>query len=738
MAEENPDQAKAKEMAQDKATDIELDHDAGMVDDKAADIKLDHDAGIAQDDAADIKLDHGAGMAQDKAADIELDHDAGMAQDEATDIDKDHDTGAAQGKAADIEKDQAAGAAKEQTSDIDKDHDAGEAKEQPPDIDKDHDAGEAQDKAAYIEKDQAAGAVKEQISGVVVDQGRARFSDLWKKEDYWAIWLGFAILALGLYLFTNYGPEDFEAKVDQANGIMTAQEERAPFETIAWYQAADSKKKLKATGSSLAKTLSTYLGKPHKWSGANPQDAFILSGAAAEALTEAAKPQAEAEAAAAQEALNRAQAAEQAAADKEFKDPALNLVAKDAIMFWRITQAKADKAAKKAVVTPYNQIPFLVGLMVVFGVFFGIGWTVMGHSFAAFFKGFIFVFFIAVLAYFAESHVIMKQYGVGYAPWAIFIGLLIANTVGTPKAALAACQTEYFIKTGLVLLGAEILFGKILNIGLPGIFVAWVVTPIVLVTTYLFGQKVLKMGSKTLNITISADMSVCGVSAAIATAAACRAKKEELTLAVGLSLVFTSIMMIVMPIFIKALSMPEVLGGAWLGGTIDATGAVAAAGAFLGDKALYTAATIKMIQNVLIGVIAFCVAVYWCAKVDCQPGQKVGYMEIWRRFPKFVLGFIGASIAFSLLYSEWGADAGYTYIDHGVIQGLSKDLRGWFFCLAFASIGLATNFRELAHYFKGGKPLILYVCGQSLNLILTLTMAYVMFYLVFPEITAKI
>ena len=80
------------------------------------------------------------------------------------------------------------------------------------------------------------------------------------------------------------------------------------------------------------------------------------------------------------------------------------------------------------------------------------------------------------------------------------------------------------------------------------------------------GQKIDKAPSKTLNITISADMSVCGVSAAIATAASCRAKKEELTLAVGLSLVFTSIMMIVMPAFIKAVGMPEVLGGAWMGG----------------------------------------------------------------------------------------------------------------------------------------------------------------------------
>ena len=175
-----------------------------------------------------------------------------------------------------------------------------------------------------------------------------------------------------------------------------------------------------------------------------------------------------------------------------------------------------------------------------------------------------------------------------------------------------------------------------------------------------------------------------------------------------------------------------------MGGTIDATGAVAAAGAFLSDKALYVAATVKMIQNVLIGVIAFCVAVYWCAKVDCAPGQKVSAMEIWYRFPKFVIGFVIASIVFSTIYSSMGKDVGYALIDHGALRGFSRIARGWFFCLAFTSIGLATNFRELGHYFKGGKPLILYVCGQSLNLILTLIMAYIMFYKVFPEITAGI
>ena len=135
---------------------------------------------------------------------------------------------------------------------------------------------------------------------------------------------------------------------------------------------------------------------------------------------------------------------------------------------------------------------------------------------------------------------------------------------------------------------------------------------------------------------------------------------------------------------------------------------------------------------------AFCVAVYWCYKVDCVPGEHVSAWEIWHRFPKFVLGFLAASIVFSLIYGAVGADVGDAIYDHGVLRGFTRMARGWFFCLAFTSIGLATNFRELGHYFKGGKPVILYVCGQSLNLALTLFMAWVMFYKVFPNITANI
>lgn len=377
-----------------------------------------------------------------------------------------------------------------------------------------------------------------------------------------------------------------------------------------------------------------------------------------------------------------------------------------------------------------NILPGLFGAFLFSVIGFSLAALMLGRQASKFALGFCAVFALATLSYVLAGQEIIKYYNLGYALWALATGLLISNTIGTPEWVRPAVRTELFIKTGLVILGAEILFSRLLALGVPGIFVAWVVTPIVLITTFWFGQKILRIPSPSLNMVISADMSVCGVSAAIATAAACKAKKEELSLAIGMSLSFTVIMMVAMPAMIQAIGMNNVLGGAWMGGTIDATGAVAAAGAMLGDDALQVAATVKMIQNILIGVVAFFVAVYWVLRVEGK-GNKARFdaTEIWRRFPKFILGFIAASIVFSLLYAM--LPNGPQVVD-AVIKGSTKTLRGWFFCLAFVSIGLETNFRELAKYFKGGKPLVLYVVGQSFNLCLTLFMVWLMFEKVFP------
>lgn len=373
------------------------------------------------------------------------------------------------------------------------------------------------------------------------------------------------------------------------------------------------------------------------------------------------------------------------------------------------------------------------------------------------------VFGLATLSIVLAKQETVAYYGLAYALWAIVLGLAIANTAGTPAWLRPAVRTELYMKVGLVLLGGEVLLGRLLALGLPGICIAWIVTPIVLCTTFWFGQRILKIESPSLNMVISADMSVCGVSAAIATAAACRAKKEELSLAIGLSMAFTVGMMLAMPPLVRALDLPPAVGGAWIGGTIDSTGAVGAAGELLGgsgdDTALVTATTIKMIQNILIGVVAFGVATYWVTRIENKASREAsapgveprthvtrgadaprladgdsrlasGLSEVWQRFPKFILGFLGASIVFSLvseLHPQGEQVVGAT------ISGATKTLRGWCFALAFVSIGLDTNFRRLAGTLRGGKPLLLYVTGQSLNLVLTLAMAWLMFGVLFPQ-----
>ena len=348
---------------------------------------------------------------------------------------------------------------------------------------------------------------------------------------------------------------------------------------------------------------------------------------------------------------------------------------------------------------------------------------VMGGSIILHQAGFFALFLLAVLSYFLANQTGIRAAGVGYAFWALLIGVVISNPVGTPDWLKPALRSELYIKTGLVLLGTEILFNRILNLGPPGLFVAWLVTPTVIFFMYRFGTRVLKIASPSLVIVIAAATSVCGVSAAIAVAAAARAKKDELTLAVGMTLIFTVVMMILMPIGIRAVGMDPIGGAAWIGGTVDATGAVVAAGAMLGEEAGQVAAVVKMIQNVLIGVVAFLVAVYWVTTIEKKEGAaRPAVSEIWTRFPKFILGFIGASLLFSFVLVPTLGDDTVT----GVVD-ITSDFRGWFFCLAFVSIGLESNMKQLMGQVQGGRPIQLYVVGQTFNLVLTLVAAYLAF-----------
>lgn len=366
---------------------------------------------------------------------------------------------------------------------------------------------------------------------------------------------------------------------------------------------------------------------------------------------------------------------------------------------------------------------FLIGAgctFIILAILFGIGLKFMGRSPFKFIVAFCGVFLLSLLAYVLAAQVTMKNY-LEYAFWALLIGMLVCNTVKTPSWLKPAIQTEFYIKTGLIIMGAEVLFSNIAEFGIYGIGVAWLVTPIVIIFMWLFGTKFLKMTNKPMVMIIACATSVCGTSAAIACAAACKGKKNDLTFAVGISLIFTVVMMVAMPFVCRWLNLDPIIGGAWIGGTVDSTGAVILAGEALGPISGQVAALVKMIQNILIGFIAFAVAVFFTTKVDNTLENKVGLSEIWYRFPKFILGFILASVIFSFFIEPTFG----TETTKEIINALSG-FKGWSFCLAFMSIGLETNFKEMADQFQGGKPLTLYVIGQAFNLILTLFVAWLL------------
>jgi uncharacterized integral membrane protein (TIGR00698 family) len=521
---------------------------------------------------------------------------------------------------------------------------------------------------------------------------REGLAALWKKEDWWAVWLGFGVLLVAVVL------------AGLGSGIRTP--------------------------------------KIQRW-GANPLDAFYgdvtvrvtdwpealrSSGALAEAL-----PPETAERFRYARTVRYQEGGRTVSETIGWKSRyPMAERDRDALLGLTTTQAHRDAVLGMydAAQTPRPNAGALGALLVALGVAFALAIWLMGEKPKMFTAGYVLVFALAVLAYFMENQRAVQAYGLPYALWALVLGLLISNTIGTPKWLLAGAKTELFIKTGLVLLGAEILFGKIAALGSRGLLVAWIVTPCVVLFMYLFGTRVLKMASKTLVIIVAAATSVCGVSAAIAIASAVKAKKEELTLAVGMTLIFTVLMMVGMPPFIRAMGMDEQVGGAWMGGTIDATGAVVAAGALLGDNAEVVAAVVKMIQNILIGVLAFVIAVAWVTKIERDPSApRPSAMEIWYRFPKFIVGFVAASLVFSfiLIPAFGGGQAGLTAVESNVIGAVTKTCRGWLFCMAFVAIGLESNFRQLAGQLAGGKPIVLYLAGQSFNLILTMLAAYLAF-----------
>jgi len=365
--------------------------------------------------------------------------------------------------------------------------------------------------------------------------------------------------------------------------------------------------------------------------------------------------------------------------------------------------------------------------MIVLMVLFSIGIKAMGGEPRKYAPAFTAIFIIGYISQIIAAQKTFKTYGFEYVFWALLTGIIIRNTIGIHDWLKHAVKTELYIKTGLVLLGAEILFNVLMNLGIYGLIIAWGVTPIVLCITYILGANRWKM-EKPLALLIASATSVCGVSAAIAMAAASKAKKEHLTVTISMSLIFTVLMLVGMPLLIKSVGMNQLVGGAWIGGTIDSSGAVVAAGELLGEEAMEIAIVIKMIQNMMIGILAFVVAVVWVLKIERDPeAPRPSILDIWYRFPKFILGFVVLSLVSSFILNPIiGETASSAILD------VTKGFRTYFFSMAFVCIGLETGFKELGQDIESIAPMKLYLFGQTLNLVMTLIFALFLFGLMRP------
>lgn len=344
-----------------------------------------------------------------------------------------------------------------------------------------------------------------------------------------------------------------------------------------------------------------------------------------------------------------------------------------------------------------------------------IGIALVGARVVPFFIGLPIVFGLAFAARFLAGNGLFVDWGVEYVIFALGLGLLVSNTIGTPEWLRPAVQTEFFVKTGLVILGASLIFSEVLQAGALGITQAVLVVFVVWYSCFWLARK-LNVDDEFAAM-LSTAVSICGVSAAIAACGAIKGDKKKLSYVTSLVLIVAVPMMIVMPWVAKSTGMNELVAGAWLGGTLDTSASVVAAGALISDAAMKTGVIVKFSQNALIGVAAFALAIWWSFRLGAQTGERPSATVIWERFPKFVIGFVLASAVFSFLLP--------LEIVSGTRSALGE-VRTWWFALAFVCIGLETRFIDLATTDQG-RPALAFLGAQAINVFWTLLLAWLLF-----------
>ncbi len=351
-------------------------------------------------------------------------------------------------------------------------------------------------------------------------------------------------------------------------------------------------------------------------------------------------------------------------------------------------------------------------------VMFGLSCRVMGIKLVHFIPGFAIIYLISLIMFTISGWADANKYNLEAALLALVFGLVVANLVPLPDWFNSALRVEYFVKFGIVLLGATFPLTLIATAGPVALGQAMVISILTCLTIFFVGRA---LGlDKRLCAVIGVGGAVCGVSASMAIAASVGARKEDLYTSVTLVVVWALVMILVLPFASQALGLSAGVAGAWIGTSefADAAGFAAASayGKMAGNEegAIKAFTLMKVIgRDLWIGiwslVFAFIATMSW---ERTELGARPGAGEIWRRFPKFVIGFFIASAIVTLITSGYSAEDFKKLVGPDLLKPIGS-LRSWAFLFCFLSIGLTTRFRELKS--AGLKPFLAFTLGVAVN-----------------------
>ncbi len=375
---------------------------------------------------------------------------------------------------------------------------------------------------------------------------------------------------------------------------------------------------------------------------------------------------------------------------------------------------KFPKWAEFGTVTEFlgANIGSILMLFIVFTAVFSLAVKILGHKLSEFIPGFAIIFLVSILVSIFGSWEWAKKYNLEAPLVALGLGMLISNTMPIPKWFEAALRTEFYVKVGIVLLGATLPFTKIVQAGPIAFTQATVIAVTTFLSIYWAGTKLFGLDRR-FAATLGAGGSICGVSASIAIGGAVKAEKQHVSIAISLVVVWAVIMIYALPILINIFGIPAGPAGAWIGTSEFADAAGIAAAAAIGDEAITTFTLMKVVgRDMFVGIWCFLLALISITKWEKrEDGTKPDAAEIWYRFPKFVLGFFVASALLTVILA--GQDAAVaSQITSDVISPV-KTLRTWAFVFCFLAIGLTTRFKELTSV--GWKPFAAFTTGVLIN-----------------------